>query len=434
MLARRDFLRVGAALTVGALTPKVWAAASPEAKFDWTLHAPDEAGMSSAGLEGIRAAIQKNIDDKVIPGAVTAIARHNKLVWWEAQGVRDVETGAPMAKDDIFRMMSGTKPVTAVAVLMMMDEGKLSLDDKVSRFIPTFKDTKVAEAPAGTKDASQVKLVPANRELTVKDLLTHTNGLSTGSLQGPGPGALVNKIEMKPGETLADYIPRLGSLVLDFQPGTKFAYSPVVGFDILLRIVEIASGMQADEFMRKRIFEPLEMRDTYFNVPPEKKSRVVNAYKRQDGNWKVQKPLLWEILGQDPVKYFCGAGGLFSTAHDYMQFEAMLLNHGTLNGQQLLKPDTVALMSRNHVGSLFAEWIPVFTAGFGFGLGVRVLEDATKGSGWGVGAFGWGGAYGTESWADPELDVAVVMFIQVEPGPPNVRVDFGQALRNAIVA
>jgi CubicO group peptidase (beta-lactamase class C family) len=435
LLTRRDVLKLGAVLTVGACAPRVLRGVSREARFDWTLHSPDEVGMSPSGLEGIRAAIQTNIDNKVIPGAVTAIARHNKLVWYEAQGVRDVETGAPMAKDDLFRMMSGTKPVTAVAVLLMMDEGKLSLDDKVSRFIPTFKDPKVAEAPAGAKDASQVKLVPANREITIKDLLTHTSGLSSaGDDLGPGPGSLVNKIERKPDDTLADYIPRLGSAALDFQPGTKWRYSPVEGFDVLLRIVEITSGKQADEFMRERIFEPLDMGDTYFNVPPEKKARVVNVYGRQGGNWKVEKPLLWEVLGEDPVKYFCGCGGLFSTVHDYMQFEAMLLNRGTLNGRKLLKPETVALMSRNHVGTLFAEWIPGLTDGHGFGLGVRIVEDEAKGSGRGIGAFGWGGAYGTETWADPELDVAAAMFIQVEPGPPDVKTDFQQALRKAIVA
>jgi CubicO group peptidase (beta-lactamase class C family) len=436
LLTRRDVLKLGAVLTAGLYAPKVLGAVSRETGFDWTLHSPDEVGMSRAGLEGVRAALQTNIDNKVIPGAVSAIARHNKLVWWEAQGVRDVETGAPMGKDDIFRMMSSTKVVTAVAVLLMMDEGKVSLDEKVSRFIPTFKDPKVAVAPAGAEDASQVELVPANREITIKDLLTHTAGLSSFGLLGPGPGSLVNKIERKPDDTLADYVPRLGSAALDFQPGTKWCYSPLDGFDVLLRIVEIASGEQADEFMCERIFEPLDMRDTYFNVPPEKKSRVVNLYTGQNGNWKIKESL----LGEGPFTYFCGSAGLSSTVHDFMQFEAMLLNRGTLNGRPLMKPETVALMTRNHVGSLHAEWIPFMTAGHGFGLGVSIVEDAAKGSGRGIGAFGWGGGYGTESWADPELDVAAAMFLQLLPDqggmPPwtNVKSEFQQALRKAIVA
>src|SRR5581483_479009 len=156
-----------------------------------------------------------------------------------------------------------------------------------------------------------------------------------------------------------------------------------------------------------RLFEPLDMRDTFFNVPPEKKSRVVNIY---GSDRKVKQ----HAFGDGPWPYLSGAGGLFSTVHDYMQFEAMLINRGTLNGRTLLKPETVALMTRNHVRTLFADWIPIVTAGHGFGLGVRIVQDAKKGGGRGVGAFGWGGAYGTESWADPELDITAALFIQLQ--------------------
>jgi CubicO group peptidase (beta-lactamase class C family) len=385
--------------------------------------------MSRAGLEGVRAAIQKHIDANEITGAVTAVARHGKLAWYEAQGVRDVATGAPMRKDDLFRMMSSSKPITATAVLMMMEEGKLSLDDEVSRFIPTFRDQKVVVAPPGAKDASAVKLVPAERCITIKDLLTHTSGLSSaGDGIAPGVGSLVNKIERKPDDTLADYIPRLGAAALDFQPGTKWRYSPLDGFDTLLRIVEITSGQPGDVFLRERLFEPLDMRDTYFNVPQGKQGRIVPLYERKDGKWQPRA----HALGEGPYKYICGAGGLFSTVHDFMQWELMLLNAGALNGKRVLKPETVTLMSRNHVGTMFAEWIPFMTAGNGFGLGVRVLEDASKGKGRSVGAFGWGGAYGTESWADPQLELAAAIFVQ-QP-VPSVLPDFQQAVRAAIVS
>jgi CubicO group peptidase (beta-lactamase class C family) len=431
LLARRDVLRLGAALAVGAFTPGASRAGTEDDRFDWTLHEPEEAGMSRAGLDKVREAIQKNIDNKVIPGAVTAVARHNKLVWFEAQGARDPEAGTPMARDDIFRMMSSSKPVTAVAVLMMMDEGKLSLDDKVGRFIPEFRDTKVAVAKPGARDATGVELVPADRDVTIKDLLTHTSGLmSAGDFTAPAPGSLVNKVELRPDRTLAEVIPRLGAAALDFQPGTNWRYSPLYGFDVLLRIVEVASGQPADRFLRERLFEPLEMRDTYFNVPAEKKARVVNVYGRRASEWKVEK----SPFGDGPSKYLSGAGGLSSTVHDFMQFEAMLLNRGSLNGRRLLRPETVALMAKNLVGTLFAEWIPRVTAGLGFGLGVRVVQDAARGGGRGVGAFGWGGAYGTESWADPGLGIAAALFIQVTPGPANVLSDFQQALRRAIVS
>jgi CubicO group peptidase (beta-lactamase class C family) len=224
-------------------------------------------------------------------------------------------------------------------------------------------------------------------------------------------------------------VPRLGTAALDFQPGTKFRYSPVDGFDTLLRIVEIASGKTAEEFLRDNLFKPLDMKDTSFNVPEEKKDRLVSIYSRQKDGFRVEK----HMFGDGPWKYYSGAGGLFSTAHDYMQLEVMLLNKGSLNGKRILRPETVELMAQNHVGKLFAEWFPLLTGGHGFGLGVRVVEDKAKGGGRGVGAFGWGGAYGTESWADPELDVAVVVFIQMQSNQPNLTSEFQQALRKAIV-
>lgn len=427
-ITRREVLGLGLALGVAGCAPESTSEPEPtvatgrSSTFDWKLHAPEEVGMSRAGLENVRATLQDYIDKNEITGAVGAIARHNKLVWYDAMGVRDVITRDPMRKDDLFRMMSSTKVVTAVAVLQMMDEGKLELDDKVNRFIPTFKDMKVALGPPNSKDASQVTLVPANRDITIKDLLTHTSGLSSS-----GEAQAVNKIERKPDDTLADYIPRLGSVALDFQPGSRFWYSPVDGFDVLLRIVEITSGTPADVFLRERLFEPLDMRDTHFNVPPEKQERVLTLYARKEGAWKVEPAL----FGPGPHEYISGAGGLFSTVHDFMQFEAMLLNKGTLNGHRILKDETVTLMSSNHVGALFSDWFPLLTGGHGFGLSVRIVEDPAKGAGRSVGAFGWGGAYGTESWADPALDVAAALFIQ-QP-VTAVQHDFQRALREAIV-
>jgi CubicO group peptidase (beta-lactamase class C family) len=428
--SRRVFLMLAIALPAGALLPKAVTADDPRSRFDWTLHKPEEVGMSRDGLNKVREVIQKNIDEKVIAGAVTAIVRHNKLVWFEAQGIRDAPSGAKMGKDDIFRMMSGTKLVVAVAVLILMDRGKLTLDNPVSKFIPEFKGQKVAVAEKGAKDTKGVKLVPAERDITVKDLLTHTSGLmSSGDGPNPGPGSLVNKIERRPDDTLADYVPRLGAAALDFQPGAKFRYSAVAGFDTLLRIVEITSGKSAEEFLQENLFKPLDMKDTSFNVPEEKKDRLVSIHSSRKDGFRVER----HMLGDGPRKYYSGAGGLFSTAHDYMQLEVILLNKGALNGKRILKPETVELMAKNHVGKLFAEWFPPLTAGHGFGLGVRVVEDKANGGGRGVGAFGWGGAYGTESWADPELGVAAIMFIQMQSGPPNVRSEFQQALRKAIV-
>ena len=428
--SRRDILSTGAVLALTACAP-VTLQQPLDKGFSWKLHPPEAAGLSRSGLETIRASVEQNIAANRIPGAVTAIVRRNKLVWFEAQGLRDPISGTPMRRDDIFRMMSSSKVVTSVAVLMMMEEGKLALDDPVSKFIPTFVDTKVALAPVNATKASQISIVPASRPITIKDLLTHTSGLmSVGEILAPGPASLVNKIEHRAGDTLASYVPRLGSAVLDFQPGTKWRYSALAGMDTLLRIVEIVSGQTADQFLQERIFQPLQMVDTYFNVPEEKQARVVGVFGREAGAWKVQRPM----LGRGPFTYLSGAGGLFGTVHDFINFEMMLLNKGTLNDRRLLQPETVELMATNHVGTLFAEWIPALTAGSGFGLGVSIVEDESRSFGRGRGAFGWGGAYGTESWVDPKLEIAAALFIQVAPAPREPLRDFRMALRRAIVA
>lgn len=441
-VARRDFLRMSVASMAAAALPNAIAQPRKRGRFDWKLHRPEEVGMSTAGLEGIRAVVQKHIENNNLPGAVTAVSRHNKLVWYEAQGFSDIQAKTPMRKDDIFRMMSATKPVTAVAVLMMMEAGKLSIEDKVSRYIPSFKDPKVAVAPEGWQKAamdpakraqiaSQVKLIPADREITIKDLLTHTAGLST-----MGPSLLVSQIPHLPDEIIGPYAERIGAMPLDFQPGSRFSYSPADGFDVLLRIVEITSGQSADDFLRQRVFQPLDMHDTYFNVPPGKTSRIVKLYERKDNVWVPAT----STFGNGPIKYFSGAGGLLSTAHDFLQFQEMRLNEGELNGKRLLKPETVKLMSANHVGELYLNaipGIPALTAGQGFGLGVAVTMDpkAAK-TGRGEGASGWPGAYGVDSWADPELDLTAAFFVQ-NPSIPATHVadaDFQLAIRSAVVA
>ena len=434
-IGRRDFLKTGTLLMLGGCAP-LWlsspAGASPDSHFDWALAPPEALGMSRAGIEGIRAEMQKNIDARVIAGAVTAVARRDKLVWLEAQGLADVETGEPMHTDSIFRMMSSTKPVVTVAVLMMMEEGKLSLDDPVSRFIPSFRNQRVAISPPGNTDPKKVTFVPAERDITIRDLLTHTAGLmSVGSGLSAGPGFLVNKVDRSPSSsTLADVVPQIGSFALDFQPGSRWAYSPLEGFDTLLHIVERVSGVPADRFLAARIFEPLGMRSTGFNVPASDQERIVQIYRAKDGGFEPKA----SIFGEGPFTYFSGAGGLFSTAHDYMNFYIMLLNRGSFNGRRVLQPETVAMMSHNQVGTLFADWLPLFTDGYGFGLSVKVLEDESKGHGRSVGAFGWDGALGTEAWADPELDLAAVMMIQMDPAPVNLKNDFARAIRAAIIA
>uniref|UniRef100_B0T7G5 Beta-lactamase n=1 Tax=Caulobacter sp. (strain K31) TaxID=366602 RepID=B0T7G5_CAUSK len=433
-IGRRQLLGAGLGLAVGMAAPEVWAQARRPATFDWTLHAPEEVGMTRAGLDGVKAAMQKHIDNGDLTGAVTAIARRNKLVYFEAQGVRDIETGEPIRKDDIFRMMSSTKPTTGVAVMMMLEEGKLSLDDKVSRFIPEFRNPKVAVVAEGAdtpRDAGltgsyvidQVKLVPATREITIKDLLTHTSGLSSR-----GNGAYVNQVRHLPDDTLASYAARLGSAALDFQPGSRWEYSAVDGIDMLLRIVEIVSKTPADAFMRERVFEPLGMRDTHYNLPPAKADRLLKFYGKENGQWQRQHP----YFGNGPTKWVSGSSGLLSTAHDFLLFHQMLLNQGELNGARLLKPQSIAMMSTNHTGDLF-HGVNGKVNGLGFGLTVQITRDPVAAdSGRLPGAFGWYGAYGTTTWTDPADEMTVTMLVQQTV--PSVTPDFEHAIRRAVVA
>lgn len=439
-LSRRHVLMGGAglaALAIGGCARP----GSGSGGFDWTVGAPSDVGMRKDGPELIRAALRASVDASEAPGFVAAIARGQKLAFFEAIGLRDVDAGQPMRTDDLFRMMSSTKPVTAVAVLMMQDEGKLSIDDPVSKYLPTFRNQKVATLspellpliadPSKWEELkAKVQFVSAEREITIRHLLTHTSGLSSGYGVLPGPASLFGGIPMQPTDTLGDRIPKLGELTLDFQPGSRFGYSALDGFDVLLHVVELVSGLPADVVLRERLFEPLDMIDTGFIVPQDKLARLLKPHSRKTGRWEAATAM---FAGGPETTYFSGAGGLISSARDFLHFELMLLHRGSFQGRQILKPETVQQMATNQVGSLFADWIPPLTKGAGFGLGVRiVMEEGAASATRSVGSFGWGGAYGTESWVDPVRDLAVVNFMQcIEGRAPNNPEHFAKAVMQA---
>jgi CubicO group peptidase (beta-lactamase class C family) len=375
---------------------------------------PEDAGMSSERLRRIHEAMQRHIDAGEISGAVTLVARRGHVVHFEAHGLMDLESKRPMQKDAIFRIASMSKPITGVAVMMMLEEGKLRLSDPVSKFLPEFKDAKVA-GPSG--------VVAADRDLTIRDLLTHTNGLMTG-----GAGTKMGPPRPVAGDTLATYIPRLGAVPLDFQPGTQWAYSGLAGPDTLSRIVEIVSGKPYDEFLRTRIFEPLGMKDTFFYPPDDRRPRMVTLYSKSPNG-------LVKAANQDGFSlktYFSGAGGLMSTAEDYLQFAQMLLNGGVLNGKRLLSPRTVELMSSNHVGDMFNGKLGRPAHGMGYGLLVGIVEDGVA-AGLRVsnGSFGWDGAYGTQTWIDPKEKMVTIVMINTQV--VTVQRDFENAVMQAIV-
>ena len=389
------------ALALLAATPFAPPARAIEPALDVPRVRPEEVGVSTARLRRIDDVIRRAIDNQVVSGAVTLVARKGRVVHFEAQGDMDLGTHAPMRKDAIFRMASATKPVTAVAILMLIEEGKVGLSDPVSKYIPEFKGMKVA-----VEEGTGIKLEPARREVTIRDLLTHTSGLASG---GPGiksagpefsrPGAL--------GATLAEGATKFATLPLDFQPGTKWRYSGLAGIDVLARIVEVASGKPFDGFLRERIFEPLGMADTAFVVPADRKDRQASVHASKDG-----KLVPVESYIKFPDTWPSGAGGLSSTAADYFRFAQMLADDGEYEGKRLLSPRGVSLYRSNLVGDLFAGQSGR-PEGMGFGMAVEVVVDPAKaGTFRSAGSFGWDGAFGTHFWVDPEKDLVAVLLIQ----------------------
>lgn len=383
----------------------------------------ESVGMSTERLLRIDAAMQRHIDAGNIQGAVTAVARRGKVVHFKAHGLMDVEAQRPMSPDAIFIMMSSTKPVLGVAAMMMIEEGLIRPNDPVSKYIPEFADMQVAvlKDPADEdispfsfdrRNPPEHRLVPAETPVTIKHLLTHTSGLASGGL-GTAQSRRVERV------TLASYIPTLGTAVLDFQPGSRWTYSGGTGLDVVARIVEIVSGMPYDQFVQTRIFDPLDMTDTHYNVPDAKVSRRVVIQGREMSR-----------RNRDTT-YFSGSYGLSSTARDYLHFEQMLANGGELFGNRLLGSRSVEWMASNQLGDLYRGFAQT-AKGQGFGYTVAVvLDPIAADSRRSAGAFGWGGAFGTVSWTDPAEELAGVLMLQQRH--PGAQYDFENAVRQAII-
>jgi CubicO group peptidase (beta-lactamase class C family) len=377
---------------------------------------PEDVGVSSQRLERIGQTVQQYVDEGKVSGVVTLVARKGQVVQFGAYGKRDVESGSPMAKDSIFRIASMSKAITSVAIMMLMEEGKIALNDPVSKFIPQFKNTTVAvEYRDGASPAARpvVVTVPAKRQITIHDLLTHTSGVSYGD--GPAEeqykaANIYSWYFADKNEPIGPVIERLAALPFDAQPGEKYVY----GFntDILGVVVERASGVSLDEFFRTRIFTPLKMTDTHFFLPPEKRDRLVTVYGYVAGKLE-RAPNPGKGQGDyvdGPRVCFSGGAGLLSTASDYARFLQMLLNGGELDGVRLLGPKTVELMTSNAVGTLMQQ------GKFGFGLGFEITEHVGRsGRPGSVGEFGWGGAYHTQMWVDPKEELVVVYMTQTLP-------------------
>lgn len=394
----------------------------------------EEVGMSTEQLNRIRDVMQGHIDAGTIQGAVTGVARRGKIVHLEAHGLMNVADGKPMQEDALFIMMSSTKPILGVAAMILIEEGLISPSDTVSKWIPEFAEMQVAVlrdpadediSPPYVNPANipEHRLVSAEREITVHDILTHTSGIASSGLGNAISEDAVLWLDTR--DSLATNVPKYGDIVLDFQPGDRWRYSTATALDVIARIIEIESGLSFDEFVKRRIFEPLGMNDTWWNVPEEYQDRLIDIAGSDTAS--AFETILYDTSHST---YFGGSYGLKSTADDYLRFEQMLVNGGELFGNRLLSPETVRLMSSNQVGDLFTA-IPGVN-GQGFGYTVAITEDpiASK-QGRSKGAFGWGGALGTSSWNDPADELTAVIMIQ-QP-VPAVQRDFEHAVHEAII-
>ncbi|HVS66770.1 MAG TPA: serine hydrolase domain-containing protein [Thermoanaerobaculia bacterium] len=371
---------------------------------------PAEVGIDPVGLEKLSAAMHELVDQGQLAGVQFAIARRGKLVHFESYGKRDLASGAPVEDDTIFRIYSMTKPIAGVALMTLYDEGKFQLDDPVSKYIPELGGLRVAVAdgPDGMPE-----LADAERDMTIRDLMTHTGGLTYGIFGRSQVDLLYQKASVLDREQdLEQLVAKLAKLPLLFQPGTRWNYS--VSVDVQGRLVEVLSGKPFDQFLRERIFEPLGLKDTAFHVPPEKADRLATLY--VPNNEGVLQPQSNDDV-LIPPKFHSGGGGLVSTAHDYLRFAQMLVNGGELDGKRILKPETVALMTRNHLpdGVTGVERI---APGNRFGLDFAVVTDPnpamdhprSKGEAW------WFGVGGTWFGVHPEEELIVLGMIQLRGG------------------
>ena len=385
---------------------------------------PEEVGMSSERLGRIRTAMQRYVDRQLVPGVVSLVARHGRVVHLDTIGLRDVEAGTPMTDDTIFRIASMTKPIASVALMMLFEEGHFLLSDPVSKWIPEYADPMVAVPvpPEEFTGLAPWRLVPADRPITIRHLLTHTTGVSA-TPRGMSQEDFQKVMERQgPDETIGDFVKRYARVPLNRHPGEAWNYSRatcVVG-----HLVEIMSGMPLDEYLRERIFEPLNMPDTSFYLPLEKLDRFAACYTPGEDN-KIRltdAPTPESRFVKEPHNYFMGSGGLISSVADYFRFNQMMLNGGELDGARILGRKTVELMTRNHVGDL-PVWLAGPWAGFGLGYGVvrstdnlnTLTAEHPGPSPWSVGSYTWGGAFCTFQWVDPVEKLTGIIMTQVAP-------------------
>jgi CubicO group peptidase (beta-lactamase class C family) len=366
---------------------------------------PEDVGLSSERLNRISITLKAHIEKGVIPGAVVLVARKGKIAYFESFGMRDLETSSPMQKDTIFQLYSITKPITSVGLMMLHEQGRIYLGDPVSKYIPEFKGLKVGvQSTDSATGVVNLSTVPAQREITIHDLLRHTSGLTYGFMGKSKINTMYK--EMGIGgydQTLEEMVMKISKLPLTSQPGTRWTYSRST--DVLGRVIEIASGMSLDKYLGEHILQPLQMNDTGFYVIPEKIERVAKPGPK--AKWPSR-------YATSPPKLLLGGQGLVSTAHDYTRFLQMLMNGGQLDGVRLLGKNTVEYMTTDHLGSIPKKgpgYFPGPGSGFGLGFTVREFPGVARLSG-SVGDYSWAGAGGSNFFVNPNEELCAVFMTE----------------------
>ncbi len=401
MISRRGGSNAAAAIstTLTLVALVLLAVPSLAAAQHLPMASPESVGMSSDRLERLDAAMQRYIDADMVAGTVTLVARQGEVVHLKAQGHRYIEGSEAMDVDDIFVIMSMTKPIVSTALMMLFEEGYFLLDDPISKYMPEYADMQVLVDVDGN-----TLRVPAERPITFRHVLSHTAGVD------PSRNALTEdeRALMGRNPTLEQSLVARAALPLAFHPGDQWRYGSSTNYVAFL--VERISGQSLDQFLKERIFEPLGMDDTHYNVPASKVDRVVGVYSPTGPHNTIE--LMRAPEAREPTRYFGGTAGLSSTAGDYFKFSQMILNGGELNGERLLSPTTVNLMITNHTGDL-----PIYIKGpdaYGFGLGFSMVTDPDRArQAVTPGTFGWGGAWGTVFWIDPAEELISILMVQI---------------------
>ena len=395
----------GSAEDLGPTQPEEPIGVSVPSSSGLPMTEPAQVGMSSDGLNRIRPAMQAYVDDGRLAGVMSMVARRGQVVYWDAVGMRDLDAGDQLERDDIFRIFSMTKPITSTAIMTLVEEGKIALNDPISKFVPEFADTEVL--------TDEDERVAVNGPITVQHLLTHTSGLTYGFFGDSPVDRLYNQSGIfANAQSLEQFARDIAGLPLLGHPGAVWNYS--VSTDVLGRIVEVASGQSFDAFLQDRIIGPLGMEDTAFQVSGDKLDRFSGNYATIGGNLRLTDS---PVDGQytRPPAWLSGGGGLTSTGSDYVRFAQMLLNEGELDGVRILSADTVRLMRTNHLPEAL---IPIavgnyLSPAYGFGLGFAVVVDeAASPEPDNNGMHRWAGAANTFFWIDPETELIGMVWMQ----------------------